>query len=240
MRHPLSLLLLLVALAACRAPLSQDRNTASPEAPVARDWRADFRGGEGLVYRLDPAQSQVRIYAFRGGAAARAGHNHVLDAPRFEGYVRVPGETVAAASFELRLRLDELRIDDPALRQETGGSFSGERSAADIEGTRRNLLGKRGLAADAHPEVVIRSHRLAGDWPVLVADVEIVLHGQTRILPVLLQVERSPQRLRVRGELVLRQTDFGVQPFSLLGGVLSVQDAVAVRFDLVGQPGAPA
>jgi hypothetical protein len=43
-----------------------------------------------------------------------------------------------------------------------------------------------------------------------------------------------PDRLLVSGSFVLRQTDFGVQPLSLLGGLLSVQDAVVIEFKLAG------
>lgn len=241
-RPTLPLLILLGALASCRAPLPQP--AADAVADPGAQWREAYRQASdpAVRYALDPGRSRIRIHAFRGGAAARAGHNHVLDAPRFEGYVRVPGEDVSQSSFELRLRLDELRIDDPALRAETGGNFAGERSASDIEGTRRNLLGKRGFDAQKHPEVRIRSRAISGDWPVLVAEVEVTLHGQQQVYPVMLRVERTPGELRVRGEFVLRQTDFGATPFSLLGGVLTVQDAVAISVDLVGAalPASPA
>jgi hypothetical protein len=43
-----------------------------------------------------------------------------------------------------------------------------------------------------------------------------------------------PDRLSVNGSLVLRQTDFGIQPYSLLSGLLSVQDEVVLDFKLTG------
>ena len=50
--------------------------------------------------------------------------------------------------------------------------------------------------------------------------------------PVVLQVARDPLGLRVRGRFALRQTDFGLAPLSVLGGLLAVQDEVAIDFDL--------
>jgi hypothetical protein len=49
-----------------------------------------------------------------------------------------------------------------------------------------------------------------------------------------LTVTGWPERLQVTGSLVLRQTDFGVQPLSVLGGLLAVEDAVVVEFTLQG------
>ncbi len=101
-----------------------------------------------------------------------------------------------------------------------------------LAGTAKNMLGPRVLDAGEHPFVRIRSLGVAGDWPMLVATMAIEMHGTTREREVLLQVERDDQQLRARGELVLRQTEFGVTPLSILGGVIAVQDPVAIRFDL--------
>lgn len=211
---------------------------AEPPLAVA-DLRAEYRTlalAGGQVYAVDPAQSKVRIYVFRGGRAAKAGHNHVLDAPQFEAYLQLPSDDVAQARFDLRFRLDQLRVDAPALRAETGDAFAGERSASDIDGTRRNMLGPRGLDAERFPLVSLRSVTISGDWPMLVAEVEVTLHGISRRQLVPILVRRSEGRLTASGSLALRQTDFGAEPYSLLGGLLAVQDAIAIRFDLVAEP----
>lgn len=65
-------------------------------------------------------------------------------APQLDGYVSLPSDSAAQARFDLRLRLDTLTVDDTALCAATGGSFAGERSASDIAGARRNMLGARG------------------------------------------------------------------------------------------------
>ncbi|MDP9141362.1 MAG: YceI family protein [Pseudomonadota bacterium] len=232
MKH-LSLALLL-ALGACQSPAPKVADTASTSAStvdLTSDYMARLTAG-AAVYQVDAAISDLRIYVFRGGKAAKLGHNHVLSAPRFEGYVSVPSEAVADAAFDLQFRFDELQIDDPALREQTGGNFAGARSEADIAGTTKNMLGPSVLNASERPFVRIRSLSIAGDWPMLVSIVAIDMHDATREREVLLQVERDDQQLRARGELVLRQTEFGVTPLSILGGVIAVQDPVAIRFDL--------
>lgn len=224
-------------LAACQTPAPQTPPPAATHqiADFSADYRELAQSGDGIVYALEPTASTVRIYAFRGGAAAKAGHNHIFAAPRFEGQAYAPRDAVGKARFDLRLRLDELTVDDPAWRVETGDAFAGERSISDIEGTLRNMLGTRGLDAARYPFVSLKSVSVSGDWPILIAEVAVTLKDITRTQPVMLRVQRSPERIGVTGTLVLRQSDFGIAPFSALGGLLAVQDAVAISFELVGR-----
>jgi hypothetical protein len=48
------------------------------------------------------------------------------------------------------------------------------------------------------------------------------------------QIDVTEHSLRVRGRFALNQTNFGMTPFSLLGGALAVQDQVDIAFELVG------
>lgn len=183
---------------------------------------------------FDPAASSVRIYAFRDGRAARLGHNHVLTAPKLRGRACV-GEPLTATRFDLVLRLDELALDDPAVRATLGPAFASVLSPEAIAGTREHLLGEDGLQADRFPEVRVRAVHVAGEWPRVAADVAVTLHGRTREMPVPLAVRRVDGRLEVQGSLALRQTDFGVRPYSVAGGLLAVRDEVVVEFTLVGR-----
>lgn len=227
---------LVTALAACQSAAPQPLTTeATPPSPPSIELTGEYQSradaGEA-VYRVDVEASDVRIYVFRGGKAARLGHNHVLSAPALKGYVSLPGQAAADARFDVQLRFDELRIDDPTLREQTGGNFAGARSESDISGTTRNMLGPRVLDAQTYPEVRIQSLGIEGDWPMLVARIAIEMHGVRQERDVLLQVDREADQLRIRGELVVRQSEFGITPLSILGGVIAVQDPIGLRFDL--------
>lgn len=245
--------LLAAGLAACQTPVATPAvvipSTSppvpgpQPEPTAAGDLATRYRdlaAGGTAVFQVDPARSSVRVYVFRSGRAARSGHNHVLSLPGIQGFVSLPSDVAGEAAFDLQVLLEDLVIDDPALRAETGGAFAGERSASDIEGTRRNLLGPKGLDAAQWPMLELRSLSVEGDWPMLVARVEVRLHGLTVEKELLLRVEREAgadsqgrvERLRVRGDLVLRQSEFGITPYSVLGGLLAVQDPVGIEVDL--------
>lgn len=162
----------------------------------------------------------VHILVFRGGSAARLGHNHVLRA----GDLRVDWP---AAGPVLRFRLDALDIDPPGLRTALGPAFASSVDDEARAGTRANLL--RALDAAAHPEVVVRTLGQVGEGARRAVEVEITLHGVTRRQWFVAEVDGR----RARGQVVLRQSDFGIQPFTVLGGLLAVQDALVVQFELL-------
>jgi hypothetical protein len=159
------------------------------------------------------------VLVFRGGTAARLGHNHVLRA----GDLRVSQD---AAGPTLRFRLDALQVDPPALRAALGPAFASSVDDAARDGTRANLL--KALDAAAHPEVRVSTLQQVGEGPRRAVEVEISLHGVVRRQWFVAEVQGT----RVRGEVVVRQSDFGIQPFTVLGGLLAVQDALIVQFDL--------
>jgi polyisoprenoid-binding protein YceI len=228
-------------LVACASPLPTgspgNQTLAAGDSWSAPDTLAALYAGLALqggnVWQLDAPRSAVRIHAFRAGRAAALGHNHVLSAPTFTGYAYTAASGLAASRFDLAIRLDALTLDDAQHRAALGRAFAPPLSAEAIAATRTNMLGDAVLQAQQFPWVRVRSLELAGEVPKVAARVAVELHGQTREQWVPLTVTGLPQRLRVQGALVLRQSDFGVRPFSVLGGLLAVQDALVVDFDLV-------
>jgi hypothetical protein len=162
---------------------------------------------------------ELRVLVFRGGAAARLGHNHVLRA----GDLRVDRPAVGPL---LRFRLAALQVDPPALRAALGPAFASVMDEEDRAGTRANLL--KALDAAAHPEVVLRTLQQVGEGGRRAVEAEITLHGITRRQWFVVSVDGR----RARGEVVIRQSDFGIPPFTVMGGLLAVQDALVVQFDL--------
>lgn len=162
---------------------------------------------------------ELLVLVFRGGSAARLGHNHVLRAAD----LRVDWP---AAGPVLRFRLDALDVDPPALRERLGPAFGSAVDDAARAGTRANLL--KALEAAAHPEVVVRTLQQLGEGGRRAVEAEITLHGVARRQWLVVEVAAN----RARGEVVIRQSDFGIQPFTVLGGLLAVQDALVVQFEL--------
>ncbi len=235
-------LLVCVALTACASapvvppqPSPADLSLAAKPATVLTQTYADLRAAGGRVFTLNPKTSTLRLYAFRGGKAAKFGHNHVLSAPEFQGFFSLSPEGAAASRFDLAFRLDQLAFDAPEHRAALGSAFASTISAEDRASTRNNMLGDNNFQAARFPMLRVQSLQIVGDAPKFAAKIAVELHGQTREMWTALTVTGLPEQLTVQGALVLKQTDFGIKPFSVFGGILAVQDEVVVEFTLSGE-----
>lgn len=218
---------LAVALLAGCAPLPPVIERPLPPAIPEADYAAARARGEA-VYRIDAEQSLVTVRVYRGGRLARLGHDHVVASRAVEGLV-LRADTPAGMRADLVMALDSLSVDEPALRAAAG--LDTTPSAADIEGTRRNMLDKT-LEAARFPYVTLAITHAAGELPAPTLSAAITLHGVTRSYEIPVAIDASDDRLRARGRFALRQTDHGISPFSIFGGALEVQDRLDIEFDL--------
>jgi polyisoprenoid-binding protein YceI len=189
---------------------------------------------EGRAYQVAPADSLLTVLVYRGGALARAGHNHVIAAHSLAGTVWVPADP-QAASFEIHVPVNDFTIDEPALRAQEGTDFSAEVPDSARDGTKKNLLSEPMLDGARYPEVVLRSERLEIGSEGILAQVSVTIRGQTRSVTVPVRYEIRENEVRAQGQLTLKQTDLGLTPFSLLGGALRVEDAMTVKFSLLAR-----
>lgn len=215
-------------LSACTPLATPPATTAIPSlttlSAAARSGTNRQPGLPADVLQIDAHESLLTITVRRGGALARFGHDHVIASRTLQGTVApVQGH----ASFQFRL--DEMSVDEQALRQKAG--LDSTPSAEAIAGTRHNML-VRVLDAERYPLVQIDARR-SGNSSVL--DATITLHGVTRTVQVPTQIITTAdgQRLHASGTLVLKQSDFGIVPFAILGGAMAVQDPMELAFNIV-------
>ena len=230
LRRPLFLLALLAALLTACAPLRREAPpgevpsvlAAPAEFPRAFYEQALSRGQP--VYRIEPARSLAVITVRRGGSLARLGHDHVVASRHVQGLV-APGEGRA----DLYLPLAELSVDEPALRAEAG--LDTQPSNADIAATRANMLDKV-LGVQRFPFALIRVSGPAAMTADARLGLEITLHGTARRFDLPVRIAMVNGELKVAGTLEFDQSDFGIVPFSVLGGAIQVQDRLSLRFSL--------
>jgi polyisoprenoid-binding protein YceI len=205
--------------APAHAPASASAPAPAP-APVAGTAMPDA----GPVLRIDSAASLIAVTVRRGGALARLGHDHVIASHDVSGTV-APAQNRADFQF----RLDRMKVDEPDLRRAAG--LTTQPSADAIDGTRTNMLTKV-LDAERFPIVAIHAERSQAGQPL---DVSITLHGVTRNQRVPVDLREEKGVMTVSGTLTLNQTDFGLVPFSVMGGAMAVQDRMELRFSLVAR-----
>jgi polyisoprenoid-binding protein YceI len=168
----------------------------------------------------------------RAGPLARLGHDHVITSADERGTVWL-GASPAESAFEVSLPVDRFDVDLPEARAAAGPEFSAPVPDEARAGTRQNLLRPEVLDGVRWPEITLRSSGASGDWPEAVAQVAVTLKGVERIQAVPVSVTRDATSVVARGALRLRQSDFGITPFSVAGGAIQVADVLEVSFVIV-------
>ncbi len=202
--------------------------------PVPQGWLAEA----AEVVPLDRNRSRIAVRVYRAGRLARLGHNHLVEVTELDGELRAlpSGGGVARLVF----RPDRLRVDDPAARARAGEAFAQMPDTAAIEGTRSNMLGPQVLDAAGWPQVRVlaRIDDLGAAQPQ--AEVHLSLRGVGRRYRLPVTVERTTGAVSVSGSLKMKQSDFGVVPFSVMGGALQVRDVLEIDFRVAGRISGPA
>lgn len=175
------------------------------------------------TYELGPDAGRVLVKTGREGLAARAGHDLTLEITRWSAQLTVPGADgggIAAATLTAELDLGSLTV-----REGTGGAKPlSDKDRRDIQAQARKILGDPANATFTSAKVIPDGS--AGNG---VIEGTLTLHGTSR--PLRLQVA-SPSPGQYRGNATVRQTDFGITPYSGFFGTLKLKNDIAVEFEV--------
>ena len=184
------------------------------------------------LLEIDAARSAVTVLVRRAGPLARFGHNHAIVSAQESGRAWL-GRGLQDSGFEVRLPVNALVVDDPAARAAAGPDFPGEVPADAREGTHRNMLRPEVLDAARYPSIVVTASHLSGTWDRPIAAASVNLKGTTREMELPIELRREPRTLTAKGVFRIRQSDFGITPFSVGGGAIQVADEVEIEFEIV-------
>jgi polyisoprenoid-binding protein YceI len=164
------------------------------------------------TYRLGPDDGTLRVRTGRSGAAAKAGHDLLIEVTAWEATFTVGDE----ASVELSADAGSLRV-----LEGTGGIQSlGDDDKAEINKT---IVGE---VLEGQP-IAFRSTAVEEGGDTLAVAGELTIAGATRPLAFDVDLDGG----RVRATVVVTQSEFGMKPYSTLFGALKVADQVRVEID---------
>lgn len=186
-------------------------------------------------YVIDDSTSQLLVYTYRGGKLARFGHNHVLNAQLLAGEVALATD-ITGSRFQLEVPLAGIEVDNPTLRAAAGPEFNSKPSPEDVAATRANMLGPDGLDATVAPAAVIQGTVIEVSGARAMLDMRVTVRETTHRQAVEVTVVTDTDSLRISGTTALMHSDFGIAPFSVMLGALTVKDKVDIRFELVARP----
>ncbi len=217
-----------LAVTACAPQLERTAPPAPARPPGFPDefYKAASAKGEPVFAIDSPDSQRLEIRVYREGSLASLGHDHVVSARDVHGYALVPRDR-SLARVDVYLPVDALVVDGPGAGAKAG--IAGDLSQEDIDATRRHML-EDVLASARYPFVVIHGVCRKGTPLCETLDARITLHGVTRTVEIPIQLELGNDRMLVSGHFSVLHSDFGMTPYSILGGALRVKDRIDVKF----------
>jgi hypothetical protein len=216
-----------LVLASCGAPKPRPAPVPPGVAPAARP-----PAGASL-YRIDSQQSEIRLLVYKAGPMARLGHNHVIVNRAVRGWVS--GPLAAGGSFSLEIPAAGFVVDEREARAAEGADFAQDVGEEAKSGTLHNMLSEALLDADHHPVITVASAAVSQLPNALAADMVVTVAGHESRITVPFSLGLGEGVLEASGSAVLRQSDLGLVPFSVMMGALKVQDELSVKFRLIAR-----
>lgn len=217
----------LLLLAACSQSI-QVRDETS-RAPLPETGYLEAASSGARVYRILPQESLILVHVGRAGTMARLGHDHAIASEDVQGFVEISDDR-SASRADVALPLRNLIVDKPAYRERL--SLETEPSATDIAGTYSNML--KVLEPEPYPWVAVHARIASADANQAMLSVAVTLHGVASDYLVPVELVIQPNRIEVSGKASIRHQEFGLTPFSAVGGLLRVADELEVEFHLIG------
>ena len=164
---------------------------------------------------IDIQRSSITIHVGKSGLFAAAAHEHWVDASIASGTIDAAGVTPS-----VRFRVDARKV---SVRPEQGVS---DKDRAEVQANMQHKV----LESSIYPEIVFQSTHVQrnGDnvWKV---SGDMTLHGVTKSLTFDVARESGAYAGTVR----VKQTNFGIQPIKIGGGVVKVKDELEISFSRV-------
>jgi superoxide dismutase, Fe-Mn family len=170
------------------------------------------------AYKLGPGNGILSVRTGRTGAAAKAGHDLLLHVTAWQAVLEV-GEEPAQTSIVLDADARSLRV-----REGTGGMqpLGDDDKASILEAIDDDVLKRKGI------EFRSTAVQITADGSRITVQGELALVGNAAPIAFDLTVGEDG---KLGGSAVVKQTDWGIEPYSALFGALKVADEVEVAID---------
>ena len=171
---------------------------------------------DSVVYHLTPT-SRFEVTTGKAGLLGFAGHEHTIRARAFSGRVVYRPDSIAGSRVEITVLTDSLEVLTPP----------------DTAEIRKVTASMRTEVLDVanYPEIRLVSGRITGEVRHIELTAALTIKGQTRDVPITVELEIGPDTLRATTSFTVKQTDFGIRPYR--GGPAgTVRVADRVRFSI--------
>lgn len=171
------------------------------------------------AYRIMP-ESRFDVITGKAGLFGAFGHAHRVRATEFDGTIVYDSDNAFGSSIEIVLKTASLIVVPEG---------ADEKDAPKVERAMRESV----LPPDRYPTIEFGSRIVTAlaDGVQVVGDLTIA--ERTRPVAVDITIAQRGETLRATGTFSVKQTDFGIKPYSAAGGTIKVADEVTFDFEAV-------
>jgi polyisoprenoid-binding protein YceI len=179
------------------------------------------------VYTIDLSQSQVIATLTQEGFISRRYPNHRVEVKNFGGKIEVSERDQTQIAVEVEAEAKSLTNADEGMTDFERKEF-------------HNVLNNDVLESGKFPMIKFVSSSISdasksGETRKFTLNGDLTLRNATKPVSFPVTVIISKDRLRATGEAELKQTDFGIKPYSGKLGLIKIGDIIKIKFEIVAK-----
>lgn len=180
------------------------------------------------TYTIVAGESSFWVFVPKAGLLSGFAHDHEIGVKSFTGKIVVPEAGASNGSLELNVDATSLTVLD-------------KKPSEDDKKKIYNSMHTEVLESAKYPKINFKSAAVSdlkqtgGDAYNFSLNGDLTLHGVTKRIAFPVSLTINAQELRAIGKYTLRQTDFGIKPYSAAGGTIKVKNEITVHFNIVAR-----
>ncbi len=188
--------------------------------------------GETSFYQIDANKSELVARLFRGGFVGFMGHNHVIRATEFSGSIQFDPEKHSFFAAFIEVKTASLKADEPEIRAKH--KLKKKVRDRDRKRIQNTMESSEQLDVKKFPVMTFKAtkvekqekdqYRIHGD---------LTMHGVTNPVSLLMLAKIEKSQVALQGSLKIKQSDFGIKPFSAVFGSVKNKDEAILFIELV-------
>lgn len=179
------------------------------------------------TYAIDLLQSRVTATLTQEGFIARRYPTHRVEVKNFSGKIEVSERDETRIAVEVEAEAKSLTNADEGMTEFERREF-------------HNVLNNSVLESDKFPKikfvsVSVSDARKSGETRSFTLNGDLTMRDVTKRVSFPVTVTISKDQLRATGDAELKQTDFGIKPYSGKLGMIRIGDEVKINFSIVAK-----
>jgi polyisoprenoid-binding protein YceI len=180
------------------------------------------------TYTIVPSESSFWVAAGKTGLLSGLAHDHEIGVKSFGGRVTVSEAGASGGSLELEVDARSLVVLDKKPSEEDKKKIFNSMHNEVLESAKYQKI--------TFKSVSVGEVKQAGnDNYSFVVNGDLTLHGVTKRIAIPVAATITAQQLKAAGKYTLKQTDYGIKPYSAGGGTIKVKNEVVVNFNIVAK-----